>query len=324
MHAVLFSLSRPQRVAAVLVVCLALPGCGAPHGHAPTPQIVTTDVHQFVAALDRLAPGDSTCAPLAAVFAEASPGLRNYSSKFDVGPAEVCRAVRRHPARYDSIRGRLPQLDSIGGRVRDAFSRFQQLYPAARFPGVYFVVGNGISGGTTTNGREPIILIGTELIGSIEGLPRTITHELMHIQQDYPLWGAMTGGPSFLRGSVLRHSIKEGAASFLADLVVGPPPTPSRTRQWADEHEGAMWTAFQRDMLGKDYRRWLYNGWYRDSLGGWPTDLGYEVGYRITRAYYDRAPDKSAAIAEILHIRDFAAFVAASGYAPPGAAPPGN
>ena len=306
---------RAMLIGAALLAGYALAGCGAPSGDSSTPQIITTDVHHFVTAQSRLAAGDTVCTPLAEVFAQATPGLRKYSSKFDVGPAQVCRAIRRNPERYDSLGARLPKLDSVSSAVEAAFVRFRRLYPAARFPAVYFVVGNGISAGTTTNGREPIILIGAELIGSVDGLPRTITHELMHVQQDYPLWGMMTGGPAFLRGSVLRHSIKEGAASFLADVVVGPPPVPSRTRQWADEHEREMWTAFQRDMRGKDYRRWLYNGWYRDSLAGWPVDLGYEMGYRITRAYFEHAPDTATAIRDILHIRDFEAFVTASGYA---------
>jgi hypothetical protein len=40
------------------------------------------------------------------------------------------------------------------------------------------------------------------------------------------------------------------------------------------------------------------------------------MGYRITQAYYDRAPDKRQAITDILSIRDFDAFLAASGYRP--------
>jgi hypothetical protein len=43
--------------------------------------------------------------------------------------------------------------------------------------------------------------------------------------------------------------------------------------------------------------------------------MGYWVGYRIARAYYDRAADKRRALNEILTIRDFDAFLAASGYA---------
>jgi hypothetical protein len=39
------------------------------------------------------------------------------------------------------------------------------------------------------------------------------------------------------------------------------------------------------------------------------------MGYRITQAYYNRATDKTKAIGEILAVRDYDAFLAASGYA---------
>ena len=44
--------------------------------------------------------------------------------------------------------------------------------------------------------------------------------------------------------------------------------------------------------------------------------MGYYVGYRIVEAYYRRAPDKRAAVRDILRIQDFPAFLAASGYQP--------
>ena len=57
--------------------------------------------------------------------------------------------------------------------------------------------------------------------------------------------------------------------------------------------------------------RWLYN---QKGAGGWPGDLGYWIGYRVAKSYYDRAPDKTAAIKAIIEMRDPAAFLAASGW----------
>ena len=66
-------------------------------------------------------------------------------------------------------------------------------------------------------------------------------------------------------------------------------------------------------MAGTDTTRWLYNG-----LGtpGWPGDLGYWIGYRIAGSYYDRAPDKRAAIRAMLKGTDARAFLKASGWTP--------
>jgi hypothetical protein len=53
----------------------------------------------------------------------------------------------------------------------------------------------------------------------------------------------------------------------------------------------------------------------RPSNGQWPQDLGYCMGYRIAKSFYDRALNKSQAIREILQLTDFVAFLKASGYA---------
>ena len=37
-------------------------------------------------------------------------------------------------------------------------------------------------------------------------------------QQHYPFWGSLTGGPRFLRATVLRQSIVEGSADFIAEV----------------------------------------------------------------------------------------------------------
>ncbi len=283
-------------------------------GDPSRPLVHTTDLHRFV---DLALPSgtlDTTCAGLDAYFAGASPGLLAYRRKFEVGPAELCAAILRTPERYAALADQAPRLDSVARDVAAAFTRFRALYADARIVPVYIVVGNGIAGGTTTLGRRPVILIGAELAAKTAGLERTILHELMHVQQRYPAWGAMTGGPEFLRGTLLRHAIKEGAADFLVELVLGPW---SGTREaWAAPREAELWRAFRGEMHGKDYSGWLYNGWNRGgaNLSDRPPDMGYYVGYAIARSYYENAPDKSAAVRDILTIRDFDRFLARSGY----------
>jgi uncharacterized protein YjaZ len=47
-----------------------------------------------------------------------------------------------------------------------------------------------------------------------------------------------------------------------------------------------------------------------------PADLGYWVGYRIVKSYYQHATDKRRALREILEMTDPKAFVANSGWYP--------
>jgi len=278
----------------------------------PRDTVSTADVHRFVDALNRLSPADSTCASFIEYFRNASPGLRAYSNKFDVHAPELCRAVRRTPGRYADIGPKLAGLDSARDRIDTLFAKFRALVPGATMRPVYFVVGNGISGGTTTRGRNSIVLIGVERMGSPERVAKTVAHEFVHTLQDYPWIGMLQAGPAFLKGSVLRNSIMEGSASFLADVVAG-----DRSRnEWAEAHEAELWRVFQRELHSKDYGHWLYNG-RSERPAGWPADLGYFMGYRIVESYYARAADKARAIHEILTISDFDRFLRESGYRGP-------
>lgn len=223
---------------------------------------------------------------------------------------ELCHALKNHSARYEHIAAMLPALDNSAGQLGRIFALFRALDPHARMPDTYFVVGNGISAGTTTKGRRAKILVGVELLHSVNGVPWTLSHELAHSQQDYPVWGSLTGGPEFLRATVLRQAIVEGSADLIAEVMTGVP----KRNAYAESHEAEIWREFQREMNTRDYRRWFYNGLDSTARGNWPVDLGYWVGYRITRAFYASRTDKPGALHDILTIRDFHEFLARSGY----------
>jgi hypothetical protein len=70
-------------------------------------------------------------------------------------------------------------------------------------------------------------------------------------------------------------------------------------------------TAFVDDEDQTDVSKWLYNGTL-DKQG----DLGYWVGYRIVKSYYEHASDKRDAFREILQMTDPKVFVTKSGWYP--------
>ena len=271
----------------------------------------TQDLHHFVQVYKTLDPADSTCRGLSTYFAAATTGLKRYAKKFDMGPSDLCQAIRASPRRYSSLESRVGRFDSARTSIDSAFATLRAVYPGPVFPSVYIVVGDGISGGNSLPPEPPTVLVGAELTDSVSGLPVMIAHELAHAQQQYPWWKLIGAGPSFIRGTLLAQCIKEGTADFIAQLITGRQPAPRRNI-WALAHERELWTRFRRDMHGTDYHAWLYNG----AGGGRPSDLGYWMGYRITKSYYDKAPDKAKAVNAILHIRDFDRFLAESGYNP--------
>src|SRR5690606_15842616 len=290
-----------------LVVCIA--ACDAPTGEVAS-GVYVDDVHRFVDAWTEFSLSDSTCTALRPYWESAGPGLGTYRRKFNVDFDDLCSAVHRTPENYAQIAGRRSELDSVASLITDTYSRFNRLRTLENNPSVFLVVGTGVSAGSTTLGRNPSILLGMERNRSSEGLPWLVAHELVHTQQRYPALGMLTGGPRFLRGSVLRHSIAEGAADFIAELATGR----AVRNQYAESRERQLWEQFKPDAATKDYGPWLYNGGREDRPEDVPPDLGYWIGYRITKSFYEKAADKREALNDILSIRDFAAFLEESGY----------
>src|SRR5262249_24598584 len=101
--------------------------------------------------------------------------------------------------------------------------------------------------------------------------------------------------------TLLRMALVEGGADFLASLVLPGGPEP-HYRRWGREHEGMVWSRFQKEMDGRDVDDWIGNN--GDATEEWPADLGYFIGYQIARAYYEQAEDKTAAVASLLALEE--------------------
>jgi hypothetical protein len=307
-------MSRPLFLA-VLACAASLLACSP--GASNDAGTVTTDVERFIAVQSRMQPNDTLCSGLAEYLDGGTAGLREYQRRFRVDEARLCRAMHQRPERYANLAEKLTQIDSMRDPIDTVLGRVTSMLPEVRWPTftypVYFVVGNGVSGGSAIRGRPGKILIGTELMSSPAGLPRLVAHEAVHTQQKHPGIRKLTGGPVFLRGTVLRHSVVEGAADFIAELATGDPPTAANFVYGA-EHEATLWPEFERAMHGREYRMWLYNGWNREELGERPPDLGYFFGYRIVQAYYEQAENKHDALEAIISIRHFSRFLDDSGY----------
>lgn len=104
----------------------------------------------------------------------------------------------------------------------------------------------------------------------------------------------------------------EGAAEFTAELISGDVGN-YQHKAWTKGREAAIEAAFVADEDKTDLSRWLNNG---PGTPDKPGDLGYWVGYRIVKSYYQRAADKHRALREIFEMRDPKAFLAKSGWRP--------
>jgi hypothetical protein len=300
-------MSRPRyrsAFAPIGAVCLTgmLAACGS--SDASTGEVSFGDLERF-AAVHEQAASSPDCPTLSRYLEDGSDGLRRFG-KITGSRDELCAAIHAAPARYAAVATGVGRFRDQEERVRGIYRAYAAALPDAVLPDLYVVVGRGWWGGTVRHGR---IYVGAEVIEDAGGVPCLVAHELAHAQQRYRRLGTLTGGPAFLRGSLLAQSIKEGVADFVAELITGCVAAPERSR-WAAQHEAELWREFSAVMHGKDYQPWIYGA----GAAGRPPDLGYFFGYRIAQAYYANAEDKRAALTEMLSIRDFRRFHELSGY----------
>lgn len=238
--------------------------------------------------------------------------------------------ISRYPRYYAAVRAATLSLDTaqaVTQHIRDGLARLTQLYPDAQFPSVYFVIGIMSTGGTV--GRSGM-LIGTEQVSSgpdtprdelpqwardataansFDRLPRMIVHEAVHTQQ--------ARMPQGSKDTLLRHALGEGIADLLAELALGRSSVKSPRELYGEAHEHAVWLDFKTQMAtDSTINQWMYNGSVPPDKNHGAVDIGYWVGYRIARAYYNQARDKRAAVQQLLLLTDPERLLAESGYNP--------
>lgn len=296
------------REAVLLWSCLGA-ALGSAHAQAAAPAIHIEDVERFFRVYDA-ASGRPTARQLQRDYLDAgSEGLQQLARVRNVTGERIAAMLTKHPELYSSARRCLAVLPRVRERVRVALRTLGELYPQARFPPVTIAVGRGkpVAVGSPITG----IQIGLEALCATEWLNpdledrfvHVIAHEYAHVQQDPSLADAE-------QPTVLERSLMEGAAELAAELISGEVAY-SHLRVVTKGREKEIEAAFVADLDKTDLSSWLDN-----STTDEPGDLGYWVGYRIVKTYYERSVDKRLALRAILEMTDAKAFLARSGWRP--------
>jgi hypothetical protein len=281
-------------------------------------KLVTTDIKNFWKAYD-LAQKDTAhrLAIYKKYYVDAGTvGLQDY---FAIKVRSMKNFVKTHDAKpkfYAAIRKNTFMVDEQKPQMIASFVKLKQLYPAAGFPDIYFVMGAFTSGGTSTDNG---LLIGLDQIvrtpeipvneltlwqnnnfNKLSSLPNLIAHELIHFNQN-----GMKQDTSLLHGVLV-----EGMADFIGELISGNNAN-QRLHIWAKGKEKQIWADFEKEMYLKRSYNWIANS--NQETADKPADLGYWVGYYICKAYYDKSTDKTKAINDMLNIKDYKTFYEESG-----------
>ena len=299
-----------KTIALLLLAVAAL--FGELGGDPQTAVISTGDVALFWKAFDRWTSEGAKEDQLAPILQgeyldKGSAGVRDFTPNRIESADALAKKILEDRAYYENVRPYVDRILPLEPEIRKVYRQFSTMYPQAQFPALYFVVGRRNSGGMSS---PRALIIGTEMFGSstarlpFDTMIPMVAHELMHFQQQTTAEKGAGFLPSCLR---------EGAADFLAEMLVGRHINEA-IRGYGDQHERELWEKFQQDLRRPDgHRAWLYNG--RDPNRKVPPDLGYYMGYRIAKSFWENAPDREAALRAIIEIRDPEAILHSSGYA---------
>lgn len=278
---------------------------------AAGPEVLTEDVDRFYRVYDATG-GRPTAEALQRDYLDhASPGLAQLARIRNITAQRIAAANEANPQLYADARRCAGHLPRVKARLGPALSKLAALYPQAKSPPVYIVVGRGRPVGVGDTGG---VYIGLEaLCAWTDPNPdeearfvHVLAHEYVHVQQ-------AAFNDETPDDTVLKIALVEGVAEFLGEQMSG---------QVAYQHlvaagrgrEAEFEAGFLQDLDAKaEGSRWVYNG---RGTAEHPGDLGYWIGYRIAKAYYRNAPDKPAAIRALIELKDPKALLAASGWTP--------
>jgi hypothetical protein len=300
-------------VLAVLALC---PLPGIVHATLPIarqPEIRTSDVDRFFQLYDR-SHGQPSAAQLQSQYLDrGTDGLKQFITSRIHSADKLAAAIAKSPQDYATARQCTDALPAVRRQLRGVFARLAKLDPTAAFPPVTVVIGRNNTGGTTTADG---VIIGLETICRSNWMDPDITarlvhliaHEYAHVQQP----AAQVDPPA--HATLLFQALIEGGAEFIGEQTSGQVSN-LQLQRWTRGHECRIERDFLAATHGSDVSKWLYNG---PGTAAAPGDLGYWVGYRITRAYYEQAADKRQAIADILQVNNdnADAFLRRSGWTP--------
>ena len=296
-------------VAFVLATTSGASVAASPTDKATGPVIETSDVDRFYKVYDA-AGGRPTAEALQHDYIDlGSDGLHQLARMRKVTGQSIADAIAKRPEIYLEARNCADTLPRVRERLADVVRKLGELYPEARFPPITIAVSRGKPVGI--GGRDTGVQIGLEALCATDWINPdvedrfvgVIAHEYVHVQQAI----AFSENENV---TVLAASLEEGAAEFVTELTTGSISYSYMSGLTAGR-EKEIETAFAADVDKTDLSSWLYN-----STPEQPADLGYWVGYRIVKSYYQHAADKRQALRDILGMTEPKEFLAKSGWHP--------
>lgn len=291
-----------------LFICL-FPISGAAQKSDFNIYIETSDIRNFWKAYDevrRIENKNDKISRFQKLYVDkATSGLKDFMTSRNFTSEQWIESFADKPKFWNSIRSKTESIQKDFKSINTIYQHFSQLYTDFSPPKIYFTMGNLKGGGTVINGN---LIIGSELAASDatvdyselsknyqdrmkinSGIIFLTAHELVHTQQNLKGDG---------KTNLLGLSLKEGSADFIAELLTGK-KVEAPYIDYGMAHQNVLWEQFLKEKDGYDFQNWLSN---TSTIKDRPADLGYFIGYIITKIFYENSKDKKAAIDKIMKL----------------------
>jgi hypothetical protein len=231
-------------------------------------------------------------------------GLKLFMYKRNFNDSTLVDVINKYPKFWNSIRPNTLIIKNKIPVIKKAIKKLKKLYPELTETRIYFTIGATKSGGTIVGNN---LLMGTEkIVGDLNTntsefeeqslknmfqktnpnlIDHVTIHEYIHTQQK--------GDPT----NVLSKSIKEGSCDFIAELILNKKFN-SNYIEYGNENHETVKNNFKIEMFTQNYNNWLYNSGKEEKA-----DLGYFVGYEISKLFYNNSKNKKQAIKDIVELK---------------------
>jgi hypothetical protein len=289
----------------------------------------TLDIDHFWIAFDNLTKCNSHIDSIDCIqktyIDNATDGLINYLDKNGFTAETYISTISHYSKFYSSIRRNTYEVKKTSAIVESVFSKFKDIYSNFKPFKVCFAIGVIKNGGQAL---DNCVFIGSEITTStkdadlteftnialkkvlasdediLQRIKNFVAHECVHTQQKTPI------DSNAISCELLYDVMKEGFCDFIGELVSGSQIN-KVAQDYGNMHEKELWREFKNEICKDSYSNWLYN--YATAKDR-PADLGYYIGYKIAKEYYQNSIDKKQAIIDIIEMDNPVRFLAISGY----------
>lgn len=268
-------------------------------------QIYKLDIDNFWIAFDSIQKTNENKAfILKQLYIEkGSEGLKSFMKLKNFNENNYIESFKKYPKFWKSIRENTIITEQKSKTINNFLKRFSRIYPNDSNGFIFYTIGALKSGGTSDNKN---LILGLELVtgnkntdtsefedksykllfnnASKNQLEHVTIHEFTHTFQKK---GEV---------NVLSKAIKEGSCDFIAELVIKQKFS-SDYMVFGYKNYEKIKSDFEKEMLTQNFEHWFFN---RGKAVN--PDLGYFVGYEISKKYYDNAKDKKQAVKEIIEL----------------------